>query len=221
MASTIVQAGPFIDTGNYVKTVLYGFTQGQLIMSSFYHQAEAKTGVGITVGDLAKQLEDNWAANLAASMYADYNFLGARSQILLLVPLLKAGVATDIASGTLSTAQSPLNVGAIVEKKTAIAGRAGRGRTYMPPPDVTLIDTDGTPLAAFVTTCQAAVASILQIPYASITGAAGGTCNLTPILWSVKTRSGTPVTGVVARKLFGQQHRRGNYGKPNLPYIPL
>lgn len=117
--------------------------------------------------------------------------------------------------------QAPLNIAPIVERKTGFAGRQGRGRVYMPAPDVGQLDTDGTPLATNVTINRNAVQSIQPVPYISITGALGGTCNLGPVLYQRATKTTKPITSINGLKLMGQQHRRGNYGRPNLPLIPL
>lgn len=67
------------------------------------------------------------------------------------------GIVTGALTGTLSASQAlPTEVACVLSERTAVLLRRGRGRMYLPPPGVTLMDSGGLFTSGFRTACVTA-----------------------------------------------------------------
>lgn len=117
-------------------------------------------------------------------------------------------------AGTTAVPTAPLAMAGIITKKTFIPGRRGRGRLYFPFFSASNIGNDGTPVFGWAAQLDS-VAAILLAPQSATSG--GNTIGIQPILWAKRTSTFTNVTSWLSREKFGTQHRRGDYGTPNIP----
>jgi hypothetical protein len=115
--------------------------------------------------------------------------------------------------GTAAGNPIPNQVSGIITKTTAFAGRANRGRTYVPFPAASFnLAPNDTPTAAYVALLDA-LGIVLFAPMALTLGA--DTVNVTPVLFHRRTGFNTPITNFRSRQLWATQRRRGNYGTAN------
>jgi hypothetical protein len=119
---------------------------------------------------------------------------------------------TNQANGTGGANELPLQVSGIVTLKTNLAGRANRGRMYIPFPPVAAQGTDGHPTNGYVTAVDT-LAAIAILP--QTVGTAPNQVVLTPVVYHKRLNTTTDITDKVARQRWATQRRRGDYGKPN------
>jgi len=120
-------------------------------------------------------------------------------------------------NGTMTLDPLPTQVTGMISRRTDFAGRAYRGRIYMPFPTKTGSDTNGLPTITYTTLLSNYVAGVE--PPAGITlTSAGKSILLDPVLRH-KPRPAAPadtqITGHEYPLKFATQRRRGSYGKAN------
>lgn len=102
----------------------------------------------------------------------------------------------------------PANVAFIITKRTALAGRAFRGRMYIPAVAQTGVQIGGTQWnSSFVTTMQAAA----NASWAKLTA---GPLISSLLVYSHKLNVATPVTSLIGRQYLGTQRRRTTLHSP-------
>jgi len=94
-------------------------------------------GVGViddpTPNTLATDLHDTWATRIVTPLYGDtYQLI--RTEVRIGQPAGEPlqGVHSEIVLGIGSTARLPQNCAVLVQKRSALGGRANRGRMYVP-----------------------------------------------------------------------------------------
>lgn len=143
-------------------------------------------------------------------------FLGAKASMVNVVPKPLSGIALDGTAGAAVSTVISTQTSGICTLKTALAGRKYRGRFYMPFPVADNVDTDGSPNAGYVADLDTLAGDI--VTDITITPA-GGSSEISPVIWHKATSTFTPVTGHTARKEWATQRRRGQFGRPNSKII--
>lgn len=165
----------------------------------------------------ADQMSSNFAAAYQALMSNQATFLGAL--VRRVRPLPPSSPVQGIllsGPGTVGGDILPKQTTGVITVRTALAGRANRGRIYVPFPAETNSDTAGAPTAGYVTNLTA----LANMHAAVFTVAAGlGSATWTPVIFHRVAGTATPVTTALARPFWGTQRRRGDFGRPNLPPI--
>lgn len=101
--------------------------------------------------------------------------------------------------GDQGTDAVPPQVAILVRKTTALGGRKGRGRFYLPsPPDVT-VNTDGAFLQAFIDDTNGILETFRDD---AVTG------NLPPVLLHEDATAPSPITALLMQARTGSQRRR-------------
>jgi len=117
--------------------------------------------------------------------------------------------------GTIGTKTLPTQVAGIISWGTAFAGRAFRGRSYIPNLADGWKSTGGIPTTFFQTAMAALASSILgRTSFTDI-----GTANATFILFHRRTLGFNLMLSYDIPLKFATQRRRGNYGKNRIPPI--
>jgi hypothetical protein len=100
---------------------------------------------------------------------------------------------------------------------TNFAGRAFRGRQYVPFPASADDTGEGKPTigAGSYVARLGALALVLITPFVVVSGA--NTATLTPVIFHKGSSSMTPITAAAARLVWATQKRRGDFGKTNNP----
>ena len=124
-------------------------------------------------------------------------------------------MAYDGTSGGDSGFELPTQVRGLISWKTALAGRAYRGRSYLPTPTVTFNTVDGGPTSTCLT-AWAGFATFLQAPVVT-----GGSTWVPGIYHRVPTAVISSIfdqfTGATVSSFFATQRRSGRFGRPNNP----
>lgn len=118
--------------------------------------------------------------------------------------------------GTVLGDPLPRQVSGVLTLGTPLAGRANRGRLYMPFPAKASSDAFNVPEATYKNNLQSLGMALIS----SFTATQGvNSTTLTPVIWRRGPRTFTDLTRAVAQPRWGTQRRRGNYGRPNPPVV--
>lgn len=229
--STIAQAGGVPIVGDWYNAAFYNWCNSQLGMTNIKFRVQSITGGGTspTLGDIAKVLQDSWETNYPPMTGAETVLLGTKVNSLKPAIAQLPGVAASAVGIGLGAGNLPLQISGIVSLQTALAGRAYRGRMYIPFPDAVY----DTPLLHFPTPAYTAFcATLVNDILALTTAVAAGGGQTVSWLYGIYHRavigpppvpaSFTPLAGFARpRAAWAGQHRRGDYGKLNPQLIPL
>jgi hypothetical protein len=175
---------------------------------------------GVTQQQIAAFLDGIAAADYKARMPPATSYRGVSVQKINPLPRVLAEMSIANAGiGTAAAGQTPTQVAALVKLATARAGKAFRGRLYMPFLPSAAILANGN-LDPVFTVALALSMSLLIIPQSIVVG--GATTNITPVIFHAKGYGTPPVgvrttdviTGSSASPLLATIRRRGNYGRP-------
>lgn len=213
--------------GNLYKCRFFNFISPQVGMNTLYLDCLSVAGVTPEEGDLVDHLSTLFSIPYKAAMGAPAEYVGADVQNVSGLPPFPIQSASIIGqgNGTFNANLLPTQICGVIHLKTALTGRAYRGRIYIPfPGDTSQTAADyPMPTGAYLTVL-AGFSAILDTNV-TVTGAGGGTAILQWVLHHNKNKAGvtpspTPIIDAPASVLFGTQRRRGNYGRQNPPPVP-
>lgn len=173
-------------------------------------------GVSITDAALLDLILNVVAPKFKAYMPATATFSGASLQVIDPPPM--AGLTTSVIGagpGTQVADALPPVASMLFTKRTALAGRAFRGRMYLPFWSEASSDANGDPLVAALALGKA-IADVLLAPTLWDDGANG--VYLTPVIWHRTTKSYTEVTTYLARTKWATQRRRSQINRGDAPF---
>lgn len=195
-----------------VKTFCY--LGNQLGLNVHYFQVTAIAGTGSDYGTCATTFDALFGPALRSCLPTVGSYVATHVQRVYPLPVLVFNEAT-INAGAGSSAGTPLPTQCcgIITIKTNQAGRAFRGRRYIPFPTSSFDTGNGVPTAAYVTFLNV-IGNGLSLP--TTVGGGGNTVTCTPVLYHRKTpATPTVVTAAYGVAKFATQRRRGSYGQPN------
>jgi len=188
----------------------------QAAVSRIWYRVSAVSALGVTYSEALSS-----AAALTAPLYkacvgapALFKGLGIRELrtpgIILPAPAYDNGA---VGAGGMTGTALPHQTCGLLSIRTAAAGRAGRGRMYMPFPSTACADASGTVSASYAA-ALGLLAAVIPVPF-TMTGA-GGTITVVPSLVSPKALTYKTLTAVLVSGRFATQRRRGDYGRVNV-----
>lgn len=107
----------------------------------------------------------------------------------------------------------PTQTAGLITKRTAVPGRRGRGRAYIPFPTESYNDANGLPTNAYMTPAGALAFSISQ---SVLVGTLIDGNYLDPVILHRDTGGTSDILATLARQKWATQRRRGSYGRPNV-----
>lgn len=202
-------------------------TLDNIVEAAYTMYFRSQLGINVChyrVANVTASPTDQDAANaldaIAAPLYQQLlpqavTYHGVRLRVAKVLPAPMAVTTSLLAGpGTIASDVMSLQTCGMVTKRTVLAGRAYRGRMYIPFPPETRNDPTGVPSAAYVADL-ATLATAICLSVTPVAGG-GGTCDLIPVLYHRGTASSTDLSTIVARRKWATQRRRSDYGKPNL-----
>jgi len=202
--------------GQIIELTVAATIQTQTALN-IYHAWVTGPLVGApTVQDVANGMDAYWDVQYKALMSSAWRYRGTGARIIntLVAHRMFAGV-TGAGPGTGAATALPTQSRGIISWGTQYAGRAQRGRTYIPGPSTAAVDANGIPVAGYVTAAQT-LANKWNAGAVTLTVGAN-TFTFTPILWHRKPKTFDIVTTGVAKALMATQRRSGSYGRSNAP----
>lgn len=207
-----------VAAGDILLARVVTYTESQLGINVLHYRVSATTGTSCSLDDIALAFDSNWNALYKAVLSQNSHYRGVGVKRVNPNPSVESTSVTNDGVGTVLADPGPKQAAGIITKLTGVAGRANRGRMYVPFPTVDDADVDGSPTNGYQT-LLASIASNVLTPDTVV--AVGGSATLIPCLarevagvWSSKD-----ITGSRVQSKFGTQRRRGDYGKLNaLPF---
>jgi hypothetical protein len=188
-----------------------GVQQG---INVLHFQVNSVAAPGVTDQDMATSMDAALAAPYKAYLPTSCEYLGLRVQIIR--PNLKPAVIAigNRGIGTEASDQLPSQATLLLSPRTAVAGRKGRGRCFLPFWGKAASTIAGGPTGAAVALAQ----TVSNILYgARVLNAGAFACNIIPVLVSRNAPlTQIPVTSVLIRTAWATQRRRSKINKPDV-----
>lgn len=195
------------------------YCAGQAGLNVRHYIAGVVTGTSATDIQLALLLDNLFAPLYKPLMAFTATYYGVQVQRVQPLPRTSPVVsAANVGIGTGGTSALPTQVSGIVTLQTGFAGRAFRGRAYVPFPSSASNDAVlDRPTPGYV---GPLLALGVAMRTAALVGTAGNTVNMLPVLYHRATGTSSFLTFARANAKWATQRKRGNYGQPN-PYPPF
>lgn len=217
MASTM-------QVGEIWKATIATYLGGQSGLNNIHFAVVGFAGTGGTDSQLALAIDAAIAPDYKAAMNNQATYYGVKVVRYWPKPVAIPQISTSTTGiGTAGTTPMPTAVSGIIRWRTAIIGKHGVGRIYVPFPATTAVTTPAPqPNSAYIGLLVAIAAGIDGI---GVIGTPPNTSTVDLVVTGKPavppaTQIYYPVTAYNGGSLWGTQHRRGDYGRPN-PVPPL
>lgn len=209
-------AGPTITPAMLLKCRMLTISGPQIGLNISYFQTGVVTGVAPDLGQLTTAFEAFMAPKMKAVIANTASWRGLGLTVITPTPSLEQTSVATAGPGGGGITQQPREVSGIITLRSPFPGRVNRGRMYVPFPATAWIDTDTTPTAAYVTALNA-IGGVFVGPTV-ITIGGGVSVQLSGVIRHKNPALfPTAITSFTSQKKWAVQHRRGDYGKPNIP----
>jgi len=205
----------------------YKLGNGDVIAVKYFCWDGQQNGVNVVhyicsdlvVGNVTDQNVADTLSTEAAIGYKDYlnvadEYAGVAAQVRF--PLVQPTVKSVVSAGAGSDISDklPSSVALLLSTRTAMAGRSGRGRMFLPFWSGSYNAANGKPNAAAITEGNDMAAILFGT---HVVTNAGSSITLKPVIFS-KDGLGpiTPITSVLVRTEWSHQTRRSDLGRPDL-----
>lgn len=200
-----------------LRAVMQDASRLQTAFNVSHWQCTALTGAATTDTDALLGLQTPVAAKTKDVMSNKALYYGTDIQrVYPGTPTIPVSDLGAQAVGNRAGDHLPPQVAGLVTLRTALAGRAYRGRKYIPFVSEDDSDINGHPTAAILILMQA-LASV----YASVTvvnnAGATGTATLTPVIYNRAAHTTQPITSYIARSSWATQRRRSDINRSDSP----
>lgn len=210
-----------LNPGDILKIRQVCFWRGQLGINVLFYRIVATAGVPKDA-TICSQIDNLWAPAMKSCLHQLALYRGIGLQRVWPSPVTEVSSVANAGLGVGAPFPAEPQMCAVITKRTGFTGRKNRGRVYVPFHGISDIDaTNGQPNAGYQVNLGIwAAQSLLPTTY----GVGPDTIDVVPVL--AKRGTGTPppytsidITSFNLQPKFGGQHRRGDYGKPNvLPF---
>lgn len=193
----------------------------QIGINVHHYRVTGISNGGCSQGQIAGTFDASLAALMKPLITDNVTYRGILVQKVWPKPVVTAeGSAANAGPGTGGATAMPTQVSPLIKKVTAKAGRAFRGRTYIPFPPMAAATAQGNMTAGYNITMQSLAAYLRGV--ITVTVVTVQTV-LQPVIWHrngygqppVNIGGNDDVTDTFAMTLFATQRRRGNYGRVN------
>lgn len=201
-----------MEVNDIYEVKMYGYAIDQVSVNVLHYKITTKGGTGATEQQLADYFSNLGSTYWKPLMSSSSDWKGAAVRRLVPGPfgsIVTSSLGTG--AGGVSGDMLPRQVCGVGTLRTAVGGRAGRGRIYFPFPGETDNFSTSTPTAGYIANMAAALSNI-------ITGSTGTGGNTNGFRLGVFHRSTNGIDDVIsgfARNTWGTQRRRGSYGHRN------
>jgi hypothetical protein len=179
------------------------------------YRAQVTAGSGVTYGEFLTSVGTSFQALMLPMIDSTSSFRGMGVREILAPVVGSPSPAYDnsaVAVGTGVGKPMPGQVSGLIKISTAVGGRKGRGRLYIPFPAVTFGDDTDQPTAAYLVLLNALATQVLA-PIVVIGGT--GTAAFGLVLYHRTTGLTSPVVSTAGSPRWATQRRRGDYGRLN------
>lgn len=199
--------------GQIWQAKLYHHLTDQLGLNVIHYRVSAVAGTGSDADKLLIAVSQAFHVRIKDLMVVTATFDGLRLQRIRPVVAAADCFSTDDAGpGTVNGDALPRQSSGLISKRTAISGRHGRGRYYVPFPSEDDNDSSPVPVPAYVVRL-ALLATVIATPLTI--GAGANTATLTPVVYDRATGIGVNIVSCTAANRWATQRRRGSFGAVN------
>lgn len=199
--------------GEVFRVTFFCRATDQLAVNVRYFKCGGIVGLTPTETQVANQMDTVFAPLYKALLSANADYKGMQIQMIgpgpSRIPIfVNASVGAGAVAGNVMARQAS----GIATFKTALAGRANRGRIYVPFPSVADDTALGHPSAGYLTNLTALADAMTNSQFY---GPAGSQIQAD---WSIKHAGGLTTQFILTNRAnpkWATQKRRGDYGKPN------
>lgn len=204
--------------GDKIAVRLFCKAAEQVSVNVLHYRVESQTGNGAFPSQVADAMANKVSDEMKALLSAEALYAGLSVQrIAPGVPDVQTYSTIGAGAGLVVGDLLPRQTCGIITKRTVFAGRAYRGRVYLPFPSEASNDTDSTPTAVYLGDLDLLAAELVDPVTA---GAGGDTTSIVPVLKNKLPHAEWPRLVVcVARDKWATQRRRGSYGQANVSPI--
>lgn len=200
---------------NIVRLRVVCYTSNQVGINTAHYKVSAVAGAGLTDQAAAVLMDGDLAPLYRAAINNNARYRGVSLQILRPLPVGAAAISTandgaGVGPGDLMATQ----VSGIIGSRANQAGRANRGRVYIPFPSESDNTSAGAPNPAYLATLDP-IGNYLFTT--RILGVGPDQVTLQPCLWHRTSSTTTSILDYAVRSKWATQRRRGMYGRLNLP----
>lgn len=189
------------------------FNVDQLGINVLHYKTIAEAGVGATAQDVAGAVSGATHAAYKALMGNAATFRGVGARKIFPIPTLEAVTVANLGAGTAGAFMGPAQTSGLISQRSAVPGRRGRGRTYVPFPAQADIGTAGKPIPAY-TTRLGTLATAMLGPI--VAGVGGNTSTISLTIFHKATSTSDNVNSQIPATEFATQRRRGGMGRKNV-----
>jgi hypothetical protein len=209
-----------LQLGDIIQVDVACFSNGQLGLNRSHWKVTTFSGTGATDQDCANILDANFSTAYRNLLGNNASYYGVK--VTRIVPLPPTAPVTSTANqglGVVLSPSLPQQVSGVITMGTAFAGRAFRGRVYVPFPPTSMNDAVlDVPIAAYKPLLDA-LGALYRGDF--LVGTAPNQITIDSVLVHRANKAGVtppPTTILTSRSnlKWGTQRRRGNYGRPNV-----
>jgi hypothetical protein len=193
------------------RVISYGENQlGEFVL----HAIEGVSlGLGATKQQIVDAVAGTWSSIMIPWLPTTFSYRGATGAVYSPPGNVTNPLVSTIGQGSgTGTGVAPKQLAGLLALKSALVGRRGQGRVYLPFPSASMVSAAGVP--------STAAATLLTVAKGLMEGpiGAGSSGNTTALFYSVRSRkfaSSGVVVQATPRLQFATQRRRGFFGKVN------
>jgi len=202
-----------VAVGELYRCVLYTRADDQLgLMVRHFRIAGINAGVPTELG-ICNQQELLLAGLVKPLMAGTAEWRGLTIQKISPLPSrVEVFSNAALGGGTAGAVLMPRQVSGLVKLGSENAGRANRGRLYIPFPATTDDTVDGHPSAGYQVNAAALADALIG---SKLAGPVGNTANIIWVVRHAPAFTTTDLTTRVVRERWATQKRRGDFGRPN------
>ena len=201
-----------IATGDFVQISTHCFAGNQESVNTCYYLCGGVSGGGINDSQVAQLFTALVAASYKAWMPDTASFSYGACQIVSPIRRPEQVYGGSAGVGTFGDTLTPTQTSGIIQKKTNLASRRGRGRIYPGFPSANAVGLNGQMIALAFTRLTAIAAAW---PTVWIPTVGGASVTLSAFVIDAAFTGGSEVTDWNPLQLWATQRRRGEFGRHN------
>lgn len=209
---------PDVTNLDVIRTVVYTQAADQAGLMVHHYEVRGASTPAPSLADCARATDTQLVAAVKACLSAQAHYYGVGARIIFpgAASVEEFGQDGD-GAGDATGDTLPRFTSGIITLRTALPGRSHRGRKYVPfPTEAFNAAPDFEPNDTYLTLLNT-LGVALVAPFTVTAGAAS--CTMNPVIYSRLLSNTFDITNYISRRKWGLQHRRGDYGRTNLPLV--
>jgi len=213
-----------IDPGDLLRVRIWFQSGDQAAVNTVYYVCATVSGNPTTDLNVAQQMDAFVAPSYKVLIADTATYRGVQVSIVRTPPRATQQAFAQAGVGTAGAVGMPRQVSGLLKFNTTDAGRAFRGRLYIPFPATASAATDGLPSSTYLTDL-ASLASLYQSigSFDNDLVTPTGFITVAQVIVHTVPKGGvppppapSPVIAWTPAEVFATQRRRGSFGRPNV-----